>query len=79
LWEAAKKQKQIEMKRLAESIKPFKLKFAQELIESLDKLNLEGKELSVDDKSENSHIKFVWEFKKLKKRLLSDSPYQTDQ
>ena len=44
-WEAVIKQKKIEQEEMKASIKPLKEKFARELIASMEKLKIEGKEI----------------------------------
>lgn len=44
-WEAAAKQKKIEIKEANESIRPWKEKFTRELSAYLEQLKLEGKEI----------------------------------
>lgn len=49
-FEAVQKLKKIEQEKFNESIKPWKLKFTEELFEKLEKLKLEGKPLIEETK-----------------------------
>ena len=45
-WEAVKKQLGIEQAQAEAAVRPLKEKFREELLASLEKLSLEGKELA---------------------------------